>query len=69
VGPQAFGWARRGAKSVQEPGTASYYDVVVDGERNVDAARYYPHPSAAAAEIEDHVAFRYDVDVSRTTQI
>jgi uncharacterized protein (DUF427 family) len=43
--------------------------VVVDGERNADAAWYYPHPSAAAAEIEDHVAFRYGVDVSRTTQI
>jgi uncharacterized protein (DUF427 family) len=50
-------------------GTASYYAVVVNGERNADAAWYYPHPAAAASEIEDHVAFRYGVDLSRTTQI
>lgn len=38
-------------------GTASYYDVVVDGETNRDAAWFYPTPSDAAAEIKDHVAF------------
>ena len=38
-------------------GVASYYDVVVDGERNRDAAFYYPDPSEAASEIKDHVAF------------
>lgn len=38
-------------------GIASYYDVVVDGERNSDAAFYYPDPSKAASEIKDHVAF------------
>lgn len=38
-------------------GTASYYDVVVDGETNSDAAWFYPTPSDAAAEIKDHVAF------------
>lgn len=38
-------------------GTASYYDVVVDGESNPDAAFYYPTPSEAAANIKDHVAF------------
>jgi uncharacterized protein (DUF427 family) len=43
--------------------------VVVDGERNADAAWHYQRPTAAAAEIEDHVAFRYGVDLSRTTQI
>ncbi|HEX6222712.1 MAG TPA: DUF427 domain-containing protein [Acidimicrobiia bacterium] len=38
-------------------GTASYYDVEVDGEVNQDAAWYYPTPSDAAAEIKDYVAF------------
>lgn len=38
-------------------GVASYYDVVVDGERNPGAAWYYPDPSPAAAEIKDRVAF------------
>ena len=45
-------------------GTASYHDVVVDGRRNRNAAWYYPNPSAAAAEIEDHVAFGQGVSVS-----
>jgi uncharacterized protein (DUF427 family) len=44
-------------------GTASYYDVVVDGERNADAAWYYPAPKDAAAEIKDHVAFWHGVTV------
>ncbi len=38
-------------------GTASYYTVEVNGERNPDAAWYYAEPSAAAREIKDHVAF------------
>ena len=38
-------------------GTASYYDVVVDGAVNKDAAWYYPDPKDAALEIKDHVAF------------
>ena len=38
-------------------GLASYYDVVVNGEVNKDAAWYYPQPKDAAAEIKDHVAF------------
>ena len=38
-------------------GTASYYDVVVDGERNRNAAWYYPAPKDAAANVKDHVAF------------
>jgi uncharacterized protein (DUF427 family) len=45
-------------------GTASYYDVVVDGARNDGAAWYYPHPMAAAAEIKDRVAFWKGVRVS-----
>lgn len=38
-------------------GTASYLDVVVDGETNSDAAFFYATPSDAAAEIKDYVAF------------
>ncbi len=38
-------------------GTASYYDVVVDGRVNADAAWYYPEPKAAAASIAGWVAF------------
>lgn len=44
-------------------GMASYYNVVVDGETNADAAWYYPTPSDAASEIKDHVAFWRGVTV------
>jgi uncharacterized protein (DUF427 family) len=38
-------------------GLASYYDVVVGGEVNSDAAWYYPEPEQAAEEIRGRVAF------------
>jgi len=38
-------------------GTASYYDVVVDGHTNSDAAWYYPEPKEAAKAITGYVAF------------
>jgi uncharacterized protein (DUF427 family) len=38
-------------------GTASYHDVEVNGERNADAAWYYPDPKPAASQIKDYVAF------------
>ena len=38
-------------------GTASYYNVIVDGKENRDAAWYYPDPKEAAAQIKDRVAF------------
>jgi uncharacterized protein (DUF427 family) len=44
-------------------GTASYYDVVVGGELNKDAAWYYPQPKDAAKEIKDRVAFWRGVKV------
>jgi uncharacterized protein (DUF427 family) len=44
-------------------GVASYYDVVVDGQTNRDAAWYYPEPLDAAREIENHVAFWRGVTV------
>jgi uncharacterized protein (DUF427 family) len=44
-------------------GTASYYDVVVDGQVNKDAAWYYPTPKDAAAQIAGYVAFWHGVKV------
>jgi uncharacterized protein (DUF427 family) len=44
-------------------GVASYRTVVVDGERNPDAAWYYPDPKPAASEIRDWVAFWRGVEV------
>jgi uncharacterized protein (DUF427 family) len=38
-------------------GVASYYDVLVGGEVNADAAWYYPEPKDAAKEIKGRVAF------------
>ena len=38
-------------------GTASYYDLVVEGKVNRDAAWFYPEPNPAAAEIKNYVAF------------
>ncbi len=44
-------------------GTAHYYDVVVDGEVNADAAWYYPDPTEKASSIKDHIAFWKGVTV------
>ena len=38
-------------------GEASYYNLVVDGQVNKDAAWYYPSTKPAADEIKDHIAF------------
>ena len=38
-------------------GEASYYDVVVNGQANKDAAWYYPAPKDAAQQIKGYVAF------------
>jgi uncharacterized protein (DUF427 family) len=44
-------------------GEASYYDVVVDGETNKDAAWYYPQPKEAASQIKNYIAFWKGVKV------
>ncbi len=44
-------------------GTARYFDVVVDGERNPAAAWTYPEPRKAAADLANHVAFWHGVRV------
>ena len=38
-------------------GEASYYSLMVDGQRNQDAAWFYAEPKSGAAGIKDHVAF------------
>ena len=44
-------------------GIASYYDVVVDGQVNKDAAWYYPYPKPAAKNIAGYIAFWKGVKV------
>ncbi len=44
-------------------GTASYYDLVVDGNVNENAAWYYPNPSDAAKQIKGRIAFWKGVQV------
>jgi uncharacterized protein (DUF427 family) len=46
-------------------GTASYYNVVVDGEVNKDAAWYYPTPKDAAKQVTGRIAFWRGVAVER----
>ncbi len=46
-------------------GTASYYDVVVDGKTNKDAAWYYPETKDAARHVKGYVAFWKGVEVSK----
>ena len=44
-------------------GQASYYNLVVDGEVNTNAAWYYETPSDAAGEIKAYIAFWRGVSV------
>ena len=46
-------------------GTASYYNVDVEGKQNADAAWYYPEPSDLAKQIKDKVAFWKGVEVMK----
>lgn len=50
-------------------GEASYYTVMVDGQRNEDAAWYYPQPKDGSVarvkkDFTDYVAFWHGVTVS-----
>ena len=45
-------------------GTASYYDIVADGQTNSAAAWYYPQPSEKAKQIKDYVAFWHGVEIT-----
>ena len=44
-------------------GLAYYFDVVVNGDKNNDAAWSYPEPKPAAKEITGYVAFWKGVEV------
>jgi len=44
-------------------GTAHYFDIVVDGIRNRDAAWQYPDPLPAAESIRGHIAFWRGVQI------
>lgn len=45
-------------------GTASYFDVVVDGMVNPDAAWTYREPKAKAQSVRDRIAFWHGVELS-----
>ena len=47
-------------------GTASYYTLNVDGQKNVDAAWYYADPKQEAANIKGYVAFWKGVAIEET---
>jgi uncharacterized protein (DUF427 family) len=46
-------------------GTASYFDVEVNGKRNAGAAWFYPEPNPAAKQIKGYVAFWKGVTVEQ----
>lgn len=45
-------------------GTASYYDIDVNGKTNSQAAWFYPEPKDAVAKIKGYVAFWKGVEVT-----
>jgi uncharacterized protein (DUF427 family) len=45
-------------------GTASYYDIAVDGKVNKDAAWYYPETKEAANHVKGYIAFWKGVSVT-----
>lgn len=47
-------------------GIAHYCTIEIDGERNVDAAWYYPDPKPKAEHIRDRIAFWHGVEVVET---
>lgn len=46
-------------------GKASYFHLQVGDASNPDAAWFYPHPKAEAAQIKDHVAFWKGVEIQK----
>lgn len=49
-------------------GVASYYDVVVAGQVNPDAAWYYPYPKPAANNVKAYVAFWRGVTIEDSAE-
>ena len=46
-------------------GIASYYDIVVGGETNANAAWFYSDPKSAANNIKNYIAFWRGVEVKK----
>ncbi len=46
-------------------GLASYYDIIVNGKKNTNAAWYYPEPKKAASNITNYVAFWKGVKIEQ----
>ena len=46
-------------------GTASYYDLDVNGKKNLGAAWYYPEPKPAAKQLKGYVAFWKGVKIEK----
>ena len=46
-------------------GVASYYDIVVDGKENINAAWYYPEPKEPAKQIKNYIAFWKGVTIEK----
>jgi len=45
-------------------GEASYYNIVVDGEINEDAAWFYKEPKTAAKHIKNYIAFWKSIKIT-----
>lgn len=58
--PEAFLKASTRRSHCPYKGDASYFDLVVDGERRADAVWTYRDPYSAVAAIRDHLAFYPD---------
>jgi uncharacterized protein (DUF427 family) len=48
-------------------GKASYFNILVDGEINEDAAWYYPDPNEYAIILKDRIAFWKGVEVKQSS--
>ncbi len=46
-------------------GQARYYNLLIEGQENPDAAWYYPDPKPAARKIKGYVAFWRGVEVEK----
>ncbi|MEK7321796.1 MAG: DUF427 domain-containing protein [Pseudomonadota bacterium] len=44
-------------------GIANYYDVIVNGRINADAAWYYPQPKPATSGIKDYITFWKNITI------
>ena len=45
-------------------GQARFYNLLVDGAENLDAAYYYPDPKPVAQSLKHHIAFWRDVEIT-----